>query len=176
MQILRGTQTNLHVWRPVYVISLHRQWSWLNTALNAVQCVSLTCASKWNYCKKTQNPSCFKTGFSSCCSGCFQLSSVVAEAFCTPPWLYVQNAERLFNTAYICIIIGSELCQLWAWALLQQLMKQQQQQEHALLTHDALRAWELFGLKLGILRAHLNWLGQQEMTSATSPGGCGLQA
>lgn len=65
-------------------------------------------------------------------------------------WLHVQSVERLFIPAYICIIIRSELCQLWASALLQQLMKQQ---EHALLTHDALRAWELCGSE--ILRALL---------------------
>lgn len=65
-------------------------------------------------------------------------------------WLHVQSVERLFIPAYICIIIRSELCQLWASALLRQLMKQQ---EHALLTHDALRAWELCGSE--ILRALL---------------------
>ena len=83
-------------------------------------------------------------------------------------WLYVRRAERLFIPAYICIIIGSELCQLWVGALLQQLMKRQ---EHALMTHDALRAWEPCGLKAEILQGSFNWLWQQEMESATGPGG-----
>lgn len=72
----------------------------------------------------------------------------------SPLWLFgcmSKTTERLLIQAYICIIIRSEPCQLSAWALLQLLMKLQ----HTLMTHDALRAWELCGLKAVMSKAIL---------------------
>lgn len=83
-------------------------------------------------------------------------------------WIQVQRAEKHLHTDQISMRITSKLFRLEARVLLQQLVEQQ---ERVLLTHDALRAWELCGLKVGIFAGSFNWLWQQEMTSAACPGG-----
>lgn len=133
--------------------------------------MSLSCFSKWNYCNKTQHPSCFKVRFLSCCSGSFQLSSVLAEAFCTPLAVCPECKKALYCSLYL------HNNRVWTVSTLSLSSAPTADEAAGTCAADP---WCLAGVGAVWVKARdfegsFNWLWQQEMTSATGPGGCGLQ-
>ena len=122
--------------------------------------MSLSCFNKWNNCNQKQH--------SSCCAGSFQLSSVLAWAHCSS---LAERRKTLYSNLYL------HNNRVWTVSTLSRSSAPTADEAAGARAADP---WCLAGVgavwvKGWGFKGSFNWLWQQEMTSATGPGGSGVQ-